>query len=127
MSKNFYLIITNLANMEHYYTYDKLDINKTIYQFYIKLKLINENEIELLSTLKYSDNLTMSYRIMIEFIKKTYTLFEKHHKIKLTNLINLNNDIFIQLKNNTIESYITTDKTISIDILMQIFNKIINN
>jgi hypothetical protein len=125
MSKEIYLIVQNFNENKHIFTYEKGDLKKTQYEFYLKFVLINEKEIELLSTVKYTDNLQMSYRIILELLKKNYGLFEKHHKVKLVKSIDLTKDIINQLEKNNMESYITPKKTISVDILMKAVAKLL--
>jgi len=125
MNKEFYLIVHSFSENKHTFTYDKADLKKTPYEFYIKLVLVNENEIELLSTLKYTENLQMSYRIILELLKKNYGLFEKHHKVKLVKTIDFTKDIFNQLEKNNMESYITPEKTISTDLLTKAIGKLL--
>ena len=126
MSKDFYLVVTSFTNNRFYFTYDKTDIEKkTPYDFTIKLKLINENELELLSTIKYTDNMPKSYRIIIELLKKSYGLFEKHHKITLDKPINLNKDILKQLEKSNVSAYTIDNKTIPFDSLLAVFKKLL--
>jgi len=122
MSKEFYLIVHSFSENKHTFTYEKPD-DKIKYEFAIKLALINETELELLSKLKYTEHLQMSYRIILELLKKNYGLFEKHHKIKLVKPIDFKKDIFTQLEKNNMDTYSNNEKTISVDDLMRIVKK----
>jgi len=124
MSKEFYLIVQSFAENKHTFTYEKPD-DKMKYEFSIKLVLINETELEFLSKLKYTENLQVTYRVILELLKKNYGLFEKHHKIKLVKPIDLKKDIFTQLEKNNMDTYSTNDKTISMDSLMSTIKKLL--
>ena len=122
MSKEFYLVVHSFVENKYIFTYEKPD-DKIKYEFAIKLVLINENELELLSKLKCTDNLQISYRIILEIIKKNFGLFEKHHKVKLVKPIDLKKDIFEQLEKSDMLTYSIGEKNISVDMIMSTVKK----
>ena len=124
MEQEYYLVIINVLKKKFIICKKKNDFKNEEYEIYLKFIFTELDKCQITSSIHQHPNLTFGTKLMLEFFKNIFfNIIKKEQIFKLKNNINFQEDLYLQLKNNKIISYLENDEWIDIPKVDSILSK----
>jgi hypothetical protein len=111
MDKEYYLVITNILKKQFIICEAKDDFKNDEYEIYLKFMFTESDNVKIISSIHQYINLPFGIKLMLEFVKNIFSnIIKKEQVFKLKKNINFQEDLYLQLKQNKIISYLDNDE-----------------
>ena len=124
MDQEYYLVIINVLKKKFIICKKKDDFNNEEYEIYLKFIFTELNKCQITSSIHQHPNLTFGTKLMLEFFKNIFSnIIKKEQVFKFKKNINFQEDLYLQLKQNKIISYLYNNEWVDVPNIDSVLNK----
>ena len=124
MDQEYYLVIINVLKKKFIICKKKDDFKKEEYEIYLKFIFTELNKCQITSSIHQHPNLTFGTKLMLEFFKNIFSnIIKKEQVFKFKKNINFQEDLYLQLKQNKIISYLYNNEWVDVPNIDSVLNK----